>query len=564
MRKQVLINVEETDVRVAMLEDGTLVELFVEDMASRSKIGNIYKGRVEGIIPGLKAVFVNIGLEKNAFLHFSDVLPEFELPMRGRPERSRPVKSAEAIAPDADSGTEEDDYIESAIPTEHVEPERPKPRSRQLQVGDEMLVQVTKEEISTKGPRVTGYVSLPGRYLVLMPYADSSGGVSRRIEDADERKRLRRILKEMQPERGSFIIRTAGLEQDEDAIRKDAEMLKETWHSVMRRSGKCRAPARVYDDQEILTRMARDNFSDDIDEILVDKKSAMRELIKTCQMLTPEIVSRIHYYDSPKSIFDTFEVEQQFQKALRRKVWLRSGGAIIIDETEALTAIDVNTGKYVGKDDQESAILKTNLEACRGVARQLRLRDLGGLVVIDFIDMAHRENELQVLRELKRCLRQDRAKFAISDFSNFGLVELTRKRVRKSLASSLYRPCPYCEGSSRIMNESFLWKHLKYELIPLLEKQPRPGSVDILVHSQFKTYLQQTMTDGLAMLAGRYQVALNIIGSPDFHHEEFKFVSHEATTVKEDAKPDSAAKRGRRTAAEKKLETVQSAPDNAS
>lgn len=569
MRKQVLINVEATDVRVAVQEDGTLVELFVEDNKSRSRVGNIYKGRVEGIVPGLKAVFVNIGAEKNAFLHFSDVLPEFDLPHRGRPERER--RSPARIAADAaDEDEDEDEEFVEPLEDEDAEEQavqkqkRPPRRSRPLKVGEEILVQVTKEEISEKGARITTYISLPGRYLVLMPFSENSGGVSRRIEDAGERRRLRQILSDIKPEEGSFIIRTAGLEQDEDAIRRDAQLLQKNWQSILRKAGRGRAPVSVYDEQDILTRVVRDNFTEDLDEILIDSAPAMRGLFKACQEMIPELCNRIHFYDSPVNIFDTFEVEKQFQKALKRKVWLRSGGAIVIDETEALIAIDINSGKYVGQEDQDQVILKTNLEACRAVARQLRLRDLGGLVVIDFIDMNSREHEMQVLREFKRCLRSDRAKYSVSDFSEFGLVQMTRKRVKKSLASSFYRPCPYCEGSGRILSESQLWKELKYDLIAELEQAPKADSVDILVHSQLKTYMQQNVLEALTTLANKYQVALNVVASGDFHHEQVKIVKRWNSAPRENRERGRGSGGGERKMTEKVLESVQSAQDNAS
>lgn len=561
---------EATDIRVAVLEDGTLVELFVEDIKSRSKIGSIYKGRVEGIVPGLKAVFVNIGCEKNAFLHFSDVLPEFDLPQRGRPERERrgPVRLPDEMddEDDDDDLIEDEDYIEP-LPDEAggtLRPPRPPRRSQQLQVGDEILVQVTKEEINDKGARITTFISLPGRFLVLMPFSEQGGGVSRRIEDAGERRRLRDILKDIQPENGSFIIRTAGLEEAEAAIRKDAELLQRRWQGILRKADRARAPISVYDEQEILTRVARDTFSDDIDEVLIDSKPAMFQLIKTLQEMIPEICERIHYYDSSTSIFDTFEVEKQFQKALRRKVWLRSGGAIVIDETEALTAIDVNSGKFVGVEDQDSVILKTNLEACRAIARQLRLRDLGGLIVIDFIDMSTREHELQVLREYKRCLRSDRAKYSISDFSEFGLVQMTRKRVKKSLASSLYLPCPYCEGSGRILSEPQLWKQLKYDLIAELEKPPKAAAVDVITHSQLKTYMQENVLEALTWLANKYQVTINVIASNEFHHEQIKIVKQTKSSARDGGRPPGTHRGRSRRPPEKKLESTKTAQDNAS
>ncbi|MEN6627294.1 MAG: Rne/Rng family ribonuclease [Candidatus Sumerlaeia bacterium] len=584
MLKQVLINREELDLRVAVMEDGTLAELFIENAAAQSIIGNIYKGRVESIVPGLRAVFVNIGMEKNAFLHFNDVLPEYELPQRGRPEReyrrSQPAPVKEAVETEDET---EDDYVEPIVsdtddddeddgdegdegekappPPKAKKPERKK---RRLRAGDEILVQVVKEKISEKGARITTYLTLPGRFLVFMPFADNSGGVSRRIEDVGERRRLRQILREINEEVGAVIIRTAGLEQEEDEIRRDARQLAQSWDEIQKRAAKAHAPACVHNDHEILRRLVRDNFTADIDEILIDSVPAMRELIESCEAMVPALVDRIHYYDSATNIFDTFEVEKQFQKALKRKVWLRSGGAIIIDETEAMTAIDINSGKFVGDEDQESVILKTNLEAARAIARQLRLRDLGGLVVIDFIDMNSRDHELQVLREFKRALRSDRAKFSISDFSTFGLVEMTRKRVRKSLIHSLYRSCPYCGGSARILNEPQLWKQLKYDLIAELEQTADVVRVEIMVHSQFKTYLQENVLDALAGIAGRYGVGLNIIGCPEMHHEAIKFIKHLKSGAQEMVEVKLEVQGGLDNGLKKRLETTQMAHNNAS
>jgi Rne/Rng family ribonuclease len=577
MHTQALINVEETDIRVAVLEDSNLVELFVENFLSLSNVGNIYKGRVEGIVPGLKAVFVNVGREKNAFLHFSDVLEEYDLPMSGRPERRPRTAAAAADTVEEISRKEEqlfddDDYIDpedgegdSEGDSDKRLPKRPARRSLKMSAGDEIMVQVVKDEINEKGPRITTFLSLPGRYLVMMPFSDNTGGISRRIEDVSERKRLRQLLRSLKKTYGAaFIIRTAGLDQDEDAIRKDAELLYQTWMTIQRRAAKQKAPACCHNDQEILTRVVRDNFTDDIDEILVDDKTAMRQLIESCTEMVPALAERTHYFDSPSNIFETFDVERQFQKALRRKVWLRSGGQIVIEETEALVAIDVNSGKYVGNDDQETMILKTNLEAARAISHQLRLRDLGGLIIIDFIDMRSRDNELAVLREFKRCLRRDRAKYSISDFSDYGLVEMTRKRIRMSLAKTMYRNCPYCDGSGRILNDSQLWKQMKYELIAELQGGAKAKAVELLVHSEFKTYLQKERLAALSGLAGKYGVALNVIGRDDFHHEQFKIVTSGNTVSNGDSSVPKGTSSGRSSGPEKKLESARMAPDNAS
>lgn len=578
MLKQVLINVEATDMRIAMLEDGQLVELFVENSNSKSMLGNIYKGRVEGIVPGLKAVFVNVGLKKNAFLHFSDILQEYELPARGRPERfgqAKDARNAEQPSEEEESaaGEMEDDYISPQIlpgepaddlsGDEGAEPEaqRPPRRSRTLHVGDSILVQVVKEPINDKGPRVTSYLSLPGRYLVMMPFSDHKGGVSRKIEDQIERRRLRELLRSLdrQAGAGSFIIRTAGLEVEEGSINEDYQALLTQWNALKRKNIKLQAPALIHNEQEILQRIVRDVLRNDIDEILIDSKVEMKKLIETCQEMAPGMIPRIHLYESSKSIFDVFEVEQQFQKALRRKVWLKSGGAIVIDETEALTAIDVNSGKYVGSEDQQSVILKTNLEACDAVSRQLRLRDLGGLVVIDFIDMTNRDHQQQVLREFKSRLRRDNAKYSMTGFSEFGLVELTRKRVRMSLAHSVYRTCPYCEGSGKILGHAQIWKSLKYDLLDNLTTADEVESVEISVHPEVRDYLAKDVVAEIKSIAHRFNVKLNFVGKADYHQEQFSIVK----TMKSGSQDKKEKQvRTRRTPAKKGLESTQVPQDN--
>lgn len=575
MHKQALINVEETDIRVAILEDGSLVELFVENFRSLSNVGNIYKGRVEGIVPGLKAVFVNVGREKNAFLHFSDVLEEYDLPMTGRPER-RPRSSAadtvEEISQREEELFDDDDYVEPEEGEERPEgaidkrlPKRPPRRSMKMSAGDDLLVQVVKDEINDKGPRITTFISLPGRYLVMMPFSDNSGGISRRIEDQGERKRLRMLLRSLKKEYGaSFIIRTAGLDQDETAIRHDAEALYQSWLELQKKSARIKAPAVCHSDQEILSRVVRDNFTEDLDEILIDDKPQMRHLIDACKEMVPALLDRTHFFDSPNNIFETFDIERQFQKALRRKVWLKSGGQIVIDEAEALVAIDVNSGKYVGSEDQETMISKTNLDAARSIAHQLRLRDLGGLIVIDFIDMRSRDNEQAVLREFKRCLRNDRAKYSISDFSEYGLVEMTRKRIRMSLAKTMFKSCPYCDASGHILNDAQLWKQLKYELIAELQAEPKAEGVELVVHSEFKTYLQKERLDALAGLAGKYGVTLKVTGRDDFHHEQMKIIKSGFSTVKNVSPVKNGTSNGGHDEPEKRLESAPAAPNNAS
>lgn len=567
MFKQVLINVEATDMRVAVLEDGMLVELFVEDFAQQTLLGNIYKGKVEGVVPGLKAVFVNIGQERNAFLHFSDVLQEYDLPSRGRPERLAPSsnrsqeKSADKNG--GDSG-EEDDYIDPQVlpgEGEDGEPgvERPARRSRPLRVGDSILVQVTKEPISEKGPRVTSYVSIPGRYLVMMPFSEHQGGVSRKIEDMEERRRLRDLLRGLEGDSGSFIVRTAGLEEEESAIREDHDALVKQWNLIKKKHLKANAPALIHNEQDIIQRLVRDTLRNDINEILIDSKQEMKGLVKAIDSMAPAMRDRVHLFESSKNIFDVFEVEQQFQKALRRKVWLKSGGFVVIDETEALTAIDVNSGKYVGSEDQHQVILKTNLEACRVVSRQLRLRDIGGLIVVDFIDMTNRDHQAQVLREFRSCLKRDNAKYAMTGLSEFGLVEMTRKRVRRSLVHSVYQLCPYCEGAGKILGKAQIWKRIKYDLIDQLNKDETMEAAEIAVHSSIRTYLESEVLDDIKIIARRHNVRLNFVGRQDYHLEQYTITKQAISTVQEEEKPEG---RRRRVPAKKGLESALTPHDN--
>lgn len=539
MHKQVLINVEATDLRVAILEDGELVELFVEQFGAASTLGNIYKGVVEGIIPGLKAVFVNIGQEKNAFLHFSDVLQEYDLPMKGRPQRlprAKPdVAAEEEEARDSDGA---DEYIEPQILPDDDEiaaeeeesngsagrKKRPPRRSRKLKVGDSILIQIIKQPINDKGARITSYISLPGRYLVMMPFSDRQGGISRKIESQGERRRLRDLLKKLEPDSGSLIIRTAGKEEDDRGIHEDFDFLNKQWKSTKRKNLRATAPSLIYNEQEILHRLVRDNLRNDIDEILIDSKIEVKKLIKACEAMAPAMVERIHLFESTRNLFDVFEVEQQFQKALQRKVWLKSGGFLVIDETEALTAVDVNSGKYVGTGDQDQVILKTNLEACGALSRQLRLRDLGGLIVIDFIDMTNRDHQQQVYRELRNRLNQDEAKYAMTGFSDFGLVEMTRKRVKMSLARTIYSECPYCKGGGKILGEPQIWKTIKYAISEELTAHPGTEAARITVNSHIRSYLEKAVLGDIRSLAGRFKVQLDFVANPDFHHEQYEIV----------------------------------------
>jgi len=408
--------------------------------------------------------------------------------------------------------------------------------------GDEIMVQVIKEEIGMKGARISTYVSMPGRYLVLLPYPNEEGGISRKVEDVTERKRLKRLLKDISSEEMAFIIRTAGIYREEADIRSDVEFLKEEWKTISSKFQEVEPTNCVYDDHNILYRMARDVFDDNIGEILIDSHVEADKLKGILGKLIPSLVDKVKVYSGADNIFHKYGVEKQIQKAARRKVWLKSGGYLIIDEAEALTAIDVNTGKSVGKDDQEKLILKTNLEAARAVARELKLRDIGGLIVIDFIDMKDSRNRDQVVAELKANLRKDRSKTSVSTISEFGLVEMTRKRVKRSLRKTLFMDCPYCQGAGVVLNEQQIWLHLKHEIVRHLEANKPSPSLNITVNSKIRGYIDQNYRETIRKLEQRYEAEIRFSMSDVFHIENY---SIEKAGVTPGTAPISAATGGR-------------------
>jgi ribonuclease G len=412
-----------------------------------------------------------------------------------------------------------------------VEPPRPmEPRKRWnrpplfaelFKKGDEIIVQVIKEEIGMKGARISTFISLPGRYLVLLPYPNEEGGISRKVEDINERKRLKRILREISSDRTAFIIRTAGIYREEKDMLSDVEFLSHEWATIAEKARQAEIASLVYDDHDIVYRLARDVFDDNISEILIDSHVESEKLRGLLAKLIPTLVDKVKVYSGPENIFLKYGVEKQIQKAARRKVWLKSGGYIIIDEAEALTAIDVNTGKSIGKDDQEKLILKTNLEAARTVARELKLRDIGGLIVIDFIDMKDSRNREQVLAELRANLRTDRSKTSVSTMSEFGLVEMTRKRVRRSLRKTLFMDCHYCQGAGVILNEQQIWLHIKHEIVRMLEAQRPAPSLLITVNPKIRGYIDQNYREVIRRLEQKYETEIRVLMSDVIHVENY-------------------------------------------
>ena len=514
IRKTVLVNVEENEIRVAYLENQQLVDLFIEKIDDLSLVGNIYKGVVEDVVPGLQAAFIDIGQERRAFLHYDDILTD-ALKI-GRKEKK--AVSRRGSAPVRKQGASSSEKLD---------------RMRPLNKGQTILVQVVKDEIGGKGPRVTTNISLPGRYLVFLPYPSQRGGISRKIEDEKERQRLRRILGEIKNTRQSYIIRTAGMGMDDDAIKGDIGNLKSAWGGILRKyrqpglhsrfsgAGKS-APLLLFNDHDILYRIVRDNITDDVNEIITNDERVYKDLRRILRHMIPSLEGRVNLFSHPESLFQHYDVEKKIQRACQRKIWLKSGGYVVFDETEALTAIDVNSGRFVGKKDQEKNTLKTNLEAAKMIAQQLRLRDIGGIIVIDFIDMSERGNREAVEQEFLRQTRQDKAKISTIPISEFGLLQVTRKRVRMSLWHQIYNRCPYCGGSGRVLAPDQIWREMKYSILNLLQKTPRPLEITVVLHSHTKNYIQEKFITTLKDFQKHYKVPIILLASEDLHVEDFQ------------------------------------------
>src|SRR5919205_719077 len=444
-----VINADGPETRVALVENGLLGELYIERKQERGIAGNIYKGRVERVLPGMQAAFVNIGLEKSAYLHVSDV--------RGTPDDLKRLFSG-------DGGRE------GSRDREDDEDEAPGPQGGAriedlLKEGQEIIVQVTKEPISTKGARTTRYISLPGRHLVFMPTVDHIG-ISRRIGSDKERRRLREIVEQMRPPGSGFIVRTVAESVSERDLRADMDFLIKLWNEVVRRTENARCPALIYNDLDLLLRSVRDLFTADVERLIIDSRTEYDRIKKFLAAFMPDFTGQIGLYEGAEPIFDGFGIEIEIDRALERKVWLKSGGYLIVDEMEALTAIDINTGRFVGKKSLEDTITQTNLEASREVAEQLRIRSIGGMIVVDFIDMDRASNRDKVMRSFNDFLKRDRNKATVTRISELGLVEMTRKRTRESLLHNLTEPCQHCEGKG--YNKSR--RTIAYELLRELRR----------------------------------------------------------------------------------------------
>lgn len=508
MSSEIIVNTNSWETRVALLENGVVSELYIERKKDEGIVGNVYKGRVVKILPGMQVAFVDIGLEKSGFLYVSDInLPD----IIGEYEE---IAGKEVSFPDEESTQPREEEISEEFF------QRP-PIEELLQEGQEILVQISKNPIGNKGARITSYITLPGRYLVFMPSVNQVG-VSRRIDDESERNRLKKLLLELKPPGSGFIVRTASEGRDRDEFIADIEFLMKLWNDIKQKDDKASAPFLINQDLNLIFRVIRDLFTKDVDRMVIDSQEEYERCVKFADSYMPGLKSQIELYPGKDPIFDTYGIDIEIERALGRKIWLKSGGYIVIDQTEALTAVDVNTGKFVGKRNPEETILKTNLEALKEIVYQLRLRNIGGLIIIDFIDMEKEDSKEKVFHALEQALKTDRSRTKIMKISEFGLVEMTRKRVRDSLSQTLCQPCFYCEGRGNIKSPTTICYEIFREIQRVTNTSPAKRKVLLNVPPVIADMLFDEESRYIDRLENDLQVKIVVKADYDLHQEQYE------------------------------------------
>jgi len=524
-RKEIIINAESLEKRVAVMENGVLEELSIERSTDERLVGSVFKGRIKNLEHGLKAAFVDIGWEKNAFLHYWDIVP------------GTLDASFDPIDDDAGEGEEKP----KAAPQERGrQQQRRRPREREQQQvtpkdvekmyppGSEIIVQVTKGPIGTKGPRITTNIAIPGRYLVLMPFSSQSG-VSRKIEDDKERYRLKKILRSLTIPRGmGVIVRTVGEGQKARYFVRDLSMLLDAWREVEKKIKEKSAPYTVYQEPGVVERTVRDFLTEEVDRIVIDNKEEYEKMRNMVGAISWRSKSKVELYEGDAPIFEKHGVEKQIEDSFRHQVWLKCGGYIVIDETEAMVAIDVNTGRHKSAKDQEDTILRVNIEAADEICRQLRLRNIGGLLVLDFIDMRSRSHQQEVLNRMREGLKRDKAKTHLLPISQLGLMEMTRQRQSESFSAAVYEDCPYCKGRGLVKSSESMSVVIQRKISEVLKKNRDKAtglSLRIFVHPEVLQRLKTEDEKMLVEMEKRLQGKLSFRSDPALHHEEFKITN---------------------------------------
>lgn len=491
MYRQIVINVADHETRVALLEDGTIAELFIERGDDADLAGNIYKGRIQRVLPGMQAAFIDIGLDQAAFIYVDDVLCQ-NLSHLFDPD------NAEAPA-----------FVKPDLPIEQM-----------LTEGQEILVQIAKSPIGSKGSRVSCFVALPGRFLVLMPSSDHIG-ISRRIEEEAERVRLKGMVEELRTENLGYIVRTAAEGISRDKLAYEMHFLKKLWEKILGRYQKSAAPALLHRELNVSLRAVRDLLLHEAEKLVIDDRPAYDSVQSFLDGFMPGLKNSVEYYEGAEPIFDAYNLEGDISRALKKKVWLKSGGYIVIEHTEALVAIDVNTGRYVGKHNLEETILKTNLEAVKEIAYQIRLRDIGGILIIDFIDMEKRANREKVYNALKEALSKDRSKTHVLPMSDMGLIQMTRKRIKKSLNRILCEPCFYCDGEGYVLSRQTICYRIYREALEAGHDMSG-GRLTLRVNPEIAELLHGEENHLITALEQKIGCQIIVYPNADFHIEAFE------------------------------------------
>lgn len=506
MKRDILINATSRETRVAILEDEQLVELLTDRPDARRLVGDVFLGRVEAVHPGIQAAFINIGTEKSAFLHASDLVAPDE---------------ATDDVDDADDAPDEEQT--AAKPRRgRKRPEIPAIQDV-VKKGQDLIVQVTKESISTKGPRVTAQVSLAGRFLVYMPYA-SKVGISRKIGDRALRAKLREQVQGVLPDdSGGVIVRTVSEDATPDNFKRELETLMAQWKRIQKKQKHVKAPAVLHRETSLTRGIMRDVLSAKVERVIVDSKQLHNEIVEYLKGVAPDLIARVKFFEESIPVFDKYDIETEIRDLFKRRCDLPSGGYLIIEPTEALVSVDVNSGRYTGKKDAEATILKTNLEAAREVARQIRMRDVGGIIVCDFIDMESKGNRDKVLNELRNHLARDRARTKAFAVSDLGLVEMTRQRVRQSHLQSMTEPCPTCHGTGRIFTPETIVRRVERSLKRMAVQGKRDALV-VKVHPDVAYYVLEQEKDFVKKLEKMAGGKLELRDDPLLRPDEFKLV----------------------------------------
>lgn len=505
MAGEIMMNITDRETRLALLEDGQVSELHIERTGERGIVGNIYKGRVIKVLPGMQAAFVDIGLSRAAFLYVGDIHPHSQ-------ELNYMVPEDED-----EEQPEQNNQVPEDIVAEHYEFT---PIEDLLQEGQDILVQISKEPLGTKGARITSQISIPGRHLVFMPTVDHVG-ISRRIENEQERQRLKEIIAEIKPPCCGVIVRTVSENETTDKLQADLTFLQGTWQRILEKEGTVPAPSLIYEDLDLCLRSVRDLFTEDVSRLVVDSEEQHRRILEFMDTFMPSKKSLVELYDGEEPIFEKFGVEMELNKALGRKIWLKSGGYINIDFTEALVAIDVNTGRFVGKRNLQETILKTNLEAAKEIAYQLRLRNIGGIIIVDFIDMDRPADREKVSNALQDALKKDKQKTNILKISELGLVQMTRKRTRENLTRTLCEQCPHCEGKGFVKSLTTV----SYEILRAIQSEIADSSssrITVTAHPEVVKLLFEQESAQLEEIQRQHSTKIELTQDPNLFQEQYE------------------------------------------